>query len=57
MTRTVSPDTRAKISKAMKGRRNAAGSHKMTEEGKAAISAAQKARWAAYRERKAKEDA
>jgi hypothetical protein len=49
MPREVSPATRRKISAAMKGRRNAAGAHAMTDEGKAAISTAQKARWVAYR--------
>lgn len=57
MPREVSLATRWKISEAMHGRRNAAGPHKMTDEGKAAISAAQKARWVAYRAARDTEEA
>ena len=55
MTRTLSPETRAKISRAMRGKRNAAGPHRISEAGRAAIHAAQQARRARERGEEEKE--
>lgn len=52
----VSEETRDKLSKAMRGQRNAAGKHKMSESGSAAISAAQKDRWRRWREEKQRKE-
>ena len=54
--REVSAETRRRISDAMKGKRNAAGKHNLSDEGREAIAEAQRERWRRYREEKAKEE-
>ncbi len=51
----MTPETRAKLSAAMRGKRNAAGPHDLTDEGREAIVNAQKRRWETWREQRAKE--
>jgi hypothetical protein len=55
LSQYLSAEHRDKISRAMRGKRNAAGRHKMTPEGRAAIQAAQAERWARWRAAKREE--
>jgi hypothetical protein len=50
LARTVSKETRQQISASMKGKRNAAGPHQMSDEGRQAIAEGQRVRWLRYYE-------